>query len=174
MSEQEVEEQVEGSDESLNDDTGETTESPDVSNKNKSNWKEMSKALKAEREARAKAEARLAEWEALNPDVDPSQYKKEEKEYASKEDVFLIKFPEAEKHMDKLKEFTDKGFSLNDAWKYVKPTIPQESQSEKDFDIKSKWTTKKVDLSKLTMEEIYSDDYTLEQRKEWRKIHMKD
>lgn len=138
MSEQELEEQVEGSDESLEDDTGETTESPDVPNKNKSNWKEMSKALKAEREARAKAEAELAEWRNLNPDIDPSDFKKEEKEYASKEDVFLIKYPEAEKHMDKLKEFTDKGFSLNDAWKYVKPTIPQESQSEKDFDIKSK------------------------------------
>lgn len=27
---------------------------------------------------------------------------------------------------------------LERAWKYVKPTIPVESQTEKDFDIKSK------------------------------------
>jgi hypothetical protein len=107
MSEQEVEEQV-SSEETLNDETGETTESPDSTSKNKSNWKEMSKALKAEREARAKAEAELAEWRNLNPDIDLSEYRKESKEYASKEDVFLIKHPDAEKHMDKLKEFTDK------------------------------------------------------------------
>ena len=137
MSEQEVEEQI-SSEETLDDETGETTESPDGTSKNKSNWKEMSKALKAEREARAKAEAELAEWRNLNPDIDPSDFKKESKEYASKEDVFLIKHPDAEAHMDKLKEFTDKGFSLNDAWKYVQPTIPKESQTEKDFDIKSK------------------------------------
>jgi hypothetical protein len=108
MSEQELEEQVEGSEETLEDDTGETTETPDKATKNKSNWKEMSKALKAEREAREKAEAEVAEWRSLNPDIDLSEYRKESKEYASKEDVFLIKNPEAEKHMDKLKEFTDK------------------------------------------------------------------
>ena len=165
----EIEEQVEGSEETLDDDTGETTESPESSSKNKSNWKEMSKALKAEREARAKAEAELSEWRSLNPNIDPSDYKKESNDDLRTE-LFLIKNPEAEKHMDKLTEFTDKWFSLKDAWKYVQPTIPKESQTEKDFDIKSKWT-KKVDYSKITMEEIYSDDYTLEQRKEWRKIN---
>lgn len=138
MSEQEVEEFVNDSDENLNDDTGETTESPESTSKNKSNWKEMSKALKSEREARAKAEAELSEWRSLNPNVDLFDFKKDNSDYASKEDVFLIKYPEAEKHMDKLKEFTDKGFSLKDAWKYVQPTIPVESRTEKDFDIKSK------------------------------------
>ena len=171
MSEQELEEQVEGSEETLDNDTGETTESPENTSKNKSNWKEMSKALKAEREARAKAEAELNEWRSLNPDVDLSDYKKENTDDLRTE-LFLIKNPDAEKHMDKLKEFTDKWFSLKDAWKYVQPTIPKESQTEKDFDIKSKWTTKKLDYSKITMKEIYSDSYTLEQRKEWRKINM--
>lgn len=169
MSEQEVEEQV-SSDESLEDETGETTESPDVPNKNKSNWKEMSKALKAEREARAKAEAELAEWRSLNPDIDPSDYKKESSDDIRTE-LFLIKNPEAEDHMDKLKEFTDKGFSLKDAWKYVKPTLPKESQTEKDFDIKSKWTNKKVDLSKISFEEIYTGEYTTEQKRQWRDLH---
>ena len=108
MSEQELEEQVESSEETLEDDTGETTESPDKATKNKSNFKKLSQKAK-EAEARAeRAEAKLAEWEALNPDIDLSEYRKESKEYASKEDVFLIKNPEAEKHMDKLKEFTDK------------------------------------------------------------------
>ncbi len=171
MSDTELEESVNDSEETLNDDTGEETESPESTSKNKSNWKEMSKALKSEREARAKAEAELNEWRSLNPDINPSDYKKENTDDVRTE-LFLIKNPDAEKHMDKLKEFTDKGFSLKDAWKYVQPTITKESQTEKDFDIKSKWTTKKVDLSKVTMEEIYSENYTLEQRKEWRKINM--
>ncbi len=171
MSEQELEESVNDSEETLNDDTGETTETPESTSKNKSNWKEMSKALKAEREARAKAEAELDEWRNLNPDVNLSDYKKENTDDLRTE-LFLIKNPDAEKHMEKLKEFTDKGFSLKDAWKYVQPTIPVESRTEKDFDIKSKWTTKKVDYSKVTMEEIYSDSYSLEQRKEWRKVNM--
>lgn len=174
MSEQELEEQVEGSDENLNEDTGEETWTPDRTSKNKSNWKEMSQALKSEREARAKAEAELDEWRNLNPDVNPSDYKKESNEYASKEDVFLIKYPEAEKHMDKLKEFTDKGFSLKDAWKYVQPTIPVESQTEKDFDIKSKWTTKKVDYSRLSADEIYSWEYSDAQKREWRKVNSNE
>jgi len=137
MSEQELEEQVESSAETLEDDTGEITETPDSTSKNKSNWKEISKALKAEREARAKAEAELAEWRNLNPEIDPSDYKKESSEDIRTE-LFLIKNPDAEEHMDKLKKFTDKGFSMKEAWEYVKPTIPKESQTEKDFDIKSK------------------------------------
>ena len=110
MSTQEIEEQVEGSEveETQTEDTGEENQTPDNSSKNKSNWKEMSKALKAEREARARAEAELAEWRSLNPDIDPSDYKKENTDYASKEDVFLIKHPDAEPHMDKLREFTSK------------------------------------------------------------------
>lgn len=169
MSEQEVEELVEGSDENLDNDTGETTESPESTSKNKSNWKEMSKALKSEREARAKAEAELDEWRNLNPDVNLSDYKKDNNDDVRTE-LFLIKYPDAEKHMDKLKEFTDKWFSLKDAWKYVQPTIPVESRTEKDFDIKSKWTTKKTDLSKLSFEEIYSGDYSVEQKREWREL----
>ena len=107
MSEQELEESVNDSEETLNDDTGETTESPESSSKNKSNWKEMSKALKAEREARAKAEAELSEWRSHNPNIDPSDYKKESNDDLRTE-LFLIKNPEAEKHMDKLTEITDK------------------------------------------------------------------
>ena len=170
MSEQELEEQVESSAETLEDDTGEITETPDSTSKNKSNWKNLSKKAK-EAEARAeRAEAKLAEWEALNPDLDPSDFKKESSEDIRTE-LFLIKNPDAEEHMDKLKKFTDKGFSMKEAWEYVKPTIPKESQTEKDFDIKSKWTSKKVDLAKVTFEDIYSWEYTDAQKREWRSLH---
>lgn len=169
MSEQEVEEQATSSAEMLDEGTGEENWTPDSTSKNKSNWKEMSKALKAEREARAKAEAELAEWRSLNPEIDPSDFKKESSEDIRTE-LFLIKNPDAEEHMDKLKKFTDKGFSMKEAWDYVKPTIPKESQSEKDFDIKSKWTSKKVDLSKVSFEEIYSGEYTAEQKRQWRDL----
>jgi hypothetical protein len=76
MSEQEVEEQVEGSEETLNDDTGETTESPDNASKgekpkksNKSNWKDMSDAKKALEKKLADAEEELEAWRSENPDL---------------------------------------------------------------------------------------------------------
>lgn len=69
MSEQELEEQVEGSDESLEDDTGETTESPDKASKNKSNFKKLSEALKEERRIRAEMEEELNAWRSENPDI---------------------------------------------------------------------------------------------------------
>lgn len=52
---------------------------------------------------------------------------------------------DAREHLDAIKEFAeefdlklDSEEALTKAWKRVKPTIPKESQSEKDFDIKSK------------------------------------
>lgn len=69
MSEQEVEELVEGSDESLENDTGETTESPDKVSKNKSNFKKLSEALKEERRIRAEMEEELNAWRSENPDL---------------------------------------------------------------------------------------------------------
>lgn len=75
--------------------------------------------------------------------------------------------------MEEIKVFTDKGFSLKDAWKYVKPTIIKESETTRDFDVKGKVKSSKVDLTKLPMNEAYEEGrLTPEQRKEWRKIHM--
>jgi hypothetical protein len=92
--------------------------------------------------------------------------------------LFIATNPEAREYLSEIKEFAedfgiklDTEEALTKAWKRVKPSIPQESKTEKDFDIKSKAQAKKVDLSKVTMEEIYSDDFTTAQRKEWRKIH---
>lgn len=181
MSEQELEEQVVSSEETLDDDTGETTESPDKASKNKSNFKKLSEALKEERRLRAKMEEELNAWRSENPDIVKESLTKKETKWVDKTELalFIAVNPEAREHLDAIKEFAeefnlklDSEEALAKAWKRVKPTIATESKTEKDFDIKSKWTQKKVDLSKLTMEEIYSDDYTLEQRKEWRKIHM--
>ena len=187
MSEQEVEEQVEGSEETLDDDTGETTESPDKASKNKSNFKKLSEALKAERaekarlaQEKAEMEEELNAWRSENPDLVEKTLSKKESKWTDKSELalFIATNPEAREHLDAIKEFAedfwiklDTEEALAKAWKRVKPTIPQESQSEKDFDIKSKWLAKKVDLKSVTMEEIYSDDYTPQQRKEWRKIH---
>lgn len=57
----------------------------------------------------------------------------------------------------------------------MKPTI-EESKTTKDFEIGNRQKATKVDLSKVTFEEIYSKDsngndvYTKEQRAEWRKL----
>lgn len=70
--------------------------------------------------------------------------------------------------MDEIKVFTDKGFSLKDAWRYVKPTIVTESKSSMDFSIKSSKSTK-IDLKSLSIED--TKELSKEQRSEWRKIH---
>lgn len=69
MSEQELEEQVVSSEETLDDDTGETTESPDKASKNRSNFKKLSEALKEERRLRAEMEEELNAWRSENPDI---------------------------------------------------------------------------------------------------------
>jgi chromosome segregation ATPase len=69
MSEQELEEQVVSSEETLDDDTGEITESPDKASKNKSNFKKLSEALKEERRMKAELEEELNAWRSENPDI---------------------------------------------------------------------------------------------------------
>lgn len=178
MSEQEVEEQI-SSDENLDDETGEDNGTPDK-NSNKSNFKKLSDSLKAERaekariaQEKAELEEELNAWRSENPDIVKSQLSKKS-DGIDKWDLalFLVQNPEAKNHLDEVKEYMAdmKNPDLERAWKYVKPTIPVESQTEKDFDIKSKWTTKKTDLSKLSFEEVYSWDYTAEQKREWRSL----
>ena len=180
MSEQEVEELVEGSDESLENDTGETTESPDKVSKNKSNFKKLSEALKEERRIRAEMEEELNAWRSENPDLVKQTLTKTESKWVDKSELalFIATNPDAREHLTAIKEFAeefgiklDTEESLAKAWKRVKPSIPVESKTEKDFDIKSKWTTKKVDLSKVSFEEIYSGEYSAEQKQQWRSLH---
>lgn len=180
MSEQEVEELVEGSEETLDNDTGEITESPDKASKNKSNFKKLSEALKEERKLRAEMEEELNAWRSENPDIIKESLTKNETKWVDKSELalFIATNPDAREHLTAIKEFAeefgiklDTEESLAKAWKRVKPSIPVESQTEKDFDIKSKWPTKKTDLSKVTFEEIYSWDFTADQKREWRKLH---
>jgi predicted RNase H-like nuclease (RuvC/YqgF family) len=173
MSEQEVEEQI-SSDENLNDETGETTETPDKASSNKSNFKKLSEAKKALERELSEAREELESWRSENPEL---VEKALTKKWSTSEideirtDIFLTKNPEAEQHMEEIKVFTDKWFSLKDAWKYVKPTIITESKSSMDFSIKSNKPVK-VDLKSMSMEDAYADwALTKEQRAEWRKIH---
>lgn len=170
MSEQEVEEQI-SSDENLNDETGEDNGTPDKVSSNKSNFKKLSEAKKALERELSEAREELESWRSENPEL---VEKALTKKWSTSEideirtDIFLTKNPEAEQHMDEIKVFTDKGFSLKDAWRYVKPTIVTESKSSMDFSIKSSKSTK-IDLKSLSIED--TKELSKEQRSEWRKIH---
>ena len=174
MSEQEVEEQI-SSEETLDDETGEENGTPDKTSHNKSNFKKLSEAKKALERELSDAREELESWRSENPEL---VEKALTKKWSTSEideirtDIFLTKNPEAEQHMDEIKVFTDKGFSLKDAWKYVKPTIVSESKSTTDFSIKNNAKPVKVDLKSMSMEDAYADwALTKEQRAEWRKIH---
>lgn len=171
MSEQEVEEQI-SSDENLNDETGEDNGTPDKASSNKSNFKKLSEAKKALERELLETREELESWRSENPEL---VEKALTKKWSTSEideirtDIFLTKNPEAEQHMDEIKVFTDKWFSLKDAWKYVKPTIVTESKSSMDFSIKNNSKSTKVDLKSLSIEE--TTELSKEQRSEWRKIH---
>lgn len=170
---------------------GEETETPGKTSKNKSNFKKLSESLKAERaektrlaQEKADLEEELNAWRSENPDIIKETLSKKETKWIDKSELamFIAINPDAREHLSAIKEFGDEfGIKLDTeealakAWKRVKATIPQESTTEKDFDIKSRGQNKKVDLSKVTMDEIYEEGaYTPEQRREWRKIHMPD
>ena len=171
MSEQEVEE-LDSSEETLENETGEDNGTPDKASHNKSNFKKLSEAKKALERDLAEAREELESWRSENPElVEKALTKKWSSSDIEeiKTDIFLTKNPEAEEHMDEIKVFTDKGFSLKDAWKYVKPTIISESKSSMDFSIKNNAKPVRVDLKSMTMAE--TADLTSAQRSEWRKIH---
>lgn len=174
MSEQEVEEQI-SSDENLNDETGEDNGTPDNKSRNKSNFKALSEAKKALEREKAELQEELNAWRSENSELVEKHLSKKVAP-SDLEDIrtelFLTKNPEAEEHMDEIKIFTDKGFSLKDAWKYVKATVPAESKSSNDFSIKNSNKPTKVDLKTMSMADAYADGVlTKEQRAEWRKIH---
>lgn len=181
MSTQEIEAEVDSAtDEVETNETGEDNWTPDNASRNKSNFKQLAQALKAERAekaelARAKAEMEeeLNAWRSENPDLVTQTLTK--KSWASDKwelALFLVTNPEAKEHLKEVQEFAnDTGYDLEKAWKYVKPTIQVESKTEKDFEIKWK-SSKSVDLTKITLEE--TADLTPAQRSEWRKIHWKD
>lgn len=193
MSEQELEEQVSSDvDETQNDETGDETWTPDNASKNKSNFKKLSEALKAERaekarlaQEKAEMEEELNAWRSENPDIVKETLTKKETKWVDKSELalFIATNPDAREHLDAMKEFAedfgiklDSEESLSKVWKRVKWTIPKESESKSDFSIRWKTSTTKVDVSKLSFTEVYSKDesgrdkYTPEQRAEWRRL----
>jgi MarR-like DNA-binding transcriptional regulator SgrR of sgrS sRNA len=127
-------------------------------------------------------EEELNAWRSENPEIVKESLTKKETKWVDKSELalFIATNPDAREHLDEIKEFAEEfGIKLDSeealakAWKRVKPSIPVESKTERDFDIKSKWSTKKVDLSKLSFEEIYSGDYTPDQKREWRNMQAK-
>jgi hypothetical protein len=87
-------------------------------------------------------EEELNAWRSENPDLVEKTLSKKESKWTDKSELalFIATNPEAREHLDAIKEFAedfwiklDTEEALAKAWKRVKPTIPQESQSEKDF-----------------------------------------
>jgi hypothetical protein len=72
--------------------------------------------------------------------------------------LFLVQNPDAKDHLDEVKEYMAemKNPDIEKAWKYVKPTIAKESETTRDFDIKGK--VSKVDVTKLSITDIYAKD----------------
>lgn len=162
-----------------NNDSGEENGTPDKSSHNKSNFKKLSEAKKALEREKAELEEELNAWRSENQEIVEKHLSKKVAPSELEEirtELFITKNPEAEEYMDEIKVFTDKGFSLKDAWKYVKATVPTESKSHTDFSIKNNNKPTKVDLKNVSLSEIYAKDgnknvFTDQQRKEWRKIH---
>lgn len=163
------------SNDKTNNDSGEDNGTPDRSSHNKSNFKKLSEAKKALEREKADLEEELKAWRSENPDIVKETLSKKWSTSEIDEirtEIFLTKNPEAEEHMDEIEKFTKKGFSLKEAWKYVKPTVISESKSSNDFSIKNTSKPTKVDLKNMTMADAYADwALTKEQRAEWRKIH---
>lgn len=152
-------------------------------NKNKSNFKALYKSnkekerlltLEQEEKARILAEKEALElevkqWRELNAwtanEIDKS------KEIDSvKEDIFILKNPEAEKYLKEVRDTCKKyNMTYNEAWKFVKVDIPTESLTKTDFNIWKNPVKKVIDYSKVEMKD--TGEFTKEQRAEWRKVH---
>jgi hypothetical protein len=165
-------------------DTGEDNWTPDKTSTNKSNFKKLSDSLKTERaekarisQEKAELEEELNAWRSENPDLVKSTLSKKS-DGIDKWDLalFLVQNPDAKNHLDEVKEYLAemKNPDLEKAWKYVKPTISQESVSKDDFSIK--WQPKATGkLENLTMDEAYAPwALSKEQRAKWREIHNKE
>ncbi len=164
-----------------NNDSGEENGTPDNASKNKSNFKKLSEALKTERSEKARIQAEKEEmeeelkaWRTENAEVvNKALEKKNTGNDKGELALFLVVNPEAKSALKEVQEFAkNTGFNLEDSWKYVKPTLDTESKDSKDFDLKSRTPSKKIDLKSMSIEEAYSEGkLSKEQRSEWRKLH---
>ena len=161
-----LDEQIEGSklndqeNEYGEDEEGEDDETP--AKKNKSNWKAMTQKLKdLEKE---NAELKKTRKGSSSGDSEDEIMK-------IKEDLFKMKNPWIEEHFEKVKEISkNHNFTLEEAWNFVKATLPKESKTKLDFNIGNNKPVSKKDLKDVTPEEALKLDK--EKQSEWRKLHM--
>lgn len=152
-------------------------------NKNKSNFKALYKSKKdTERLLTLEQEEKtriLAEKEALETEVNQwrelnawvaNEIDKSKDLDSIKEDMFILKNPEAETHLKEVRDAMKKySMSYNEAWKFVKIDIPAESISKTDFNIWKGAVKKNIDYSKVLIQDTW--EYTVEQRSAWRKAN---
>lgn len=140
-------ESVEGEDasEESEQSSEEGSDEAEESGKKKSNWKAMSKLVKALRKENAELKSRQSEDSSEDPvSVDKSDLA-----------LFFVENPDAKDYKAAvLKAMKDyEGITLEKAWKFVRATEPKESQSKKTVDVRPTAANPGKDLSKLSPEE---------------------
>jgi hypothetical protein len=135
----------EGSSEESETSSEEGSDDAEGSEKKKSNWKAMSKLVKALRKENAELKSGKSE--------DSS----EESVSVDKADLalFFVENPDAREHkaavLKAMKEYP--GVTLEKAWKFVRNTEPKESQTKKSVDVRPTAANPGKDISKLSPEE---------------------
>lgn len=135
----------EGASEESEQSSDEGSDDGEGSGKNKSNWKAMSKLVKALRKENAELKAGKSEDSSEEPvSVDKSDLA-----------LFFVENPEAKDYKAAvLKAVKDYGgITLEKAWKFVRATEPKESQTKKSVDVRPTAANPGKDLTKLSPEE---------------------
>lgn len=158
-----------------------TTSQEDVKkSKNTSNWKKLSgenKELKAEKAQLQKELAEVKRWANSLYDEwqKPFEVKEETAVNDSKEEkleqkIFLLENKEAKEHLDDIVAVRNKyHMDYEDAWKFVKASIPQESVSKKEFSIGAKAPAIPKDLTKVSPEDALLLPKDLQAK--WRQVN---
>ena len=123
----------------------------------KSNWKKMSKAMKAKDKQIADLQAKL-DGQSSDDDDDDGDYELDEVEGGFDKTefrFFVIENPEAREYSKELEVAVNKypDMSFEDALTFVKAKTPQESTSSNDFSSKSSNVKVRKRLADLTEEE---------------------
>jgi len=155
--------------------------------KNTSNWKQLSekkkeleRELHSEREEKALLQKQLKEvkkWanslyeDGQKPfEVEEEIAVTEKKEDKLEQKIFLLENKEAKEHLDDVIAVRKKyNMDYEDAWKFVKASLPQESVSKREFSVQSKSPAIPKDLTKVSPEDALS--LPKEQRSAWRKAN---
>lgn len=151
------------------DGAGEENDTPEgKKKKNSSNFKNLYKKTKEQEAQLAEKERELEE---LRKKADAnSTLQDATSEEKTNLRIFGIEQPEAKEHLaEVLKVAKAHNFELDQAWAYLKQTMPKESSSYDDFSGKGKKQTKFTDYKNVSLEE--SASLSKEERAEWRKAN---